>query len=150
MNSSYGVLRVVPTEEENNKDAETSAEITGLGAWDLPGSPNNAVSLSEPLYLLAESITSIGRGLNNHVVLMDPTVSREHARLTWRNGSWFIENLSAQNLLFVDNVNVPSGTQREIQPGAHVLLGQTTLQLLAPLVEGAGKAEHSSIPSMSS
>ncbi len=133
MNASYGVLRVVHTEEDTHQDA--SAENTGLGAWDLPGYAGNAASLPDPLYLLAEPSTSIGRGLNNHVVLMDPTVSREHARLTWRNGTWVIENLSAQNLLHVDKVNVPCGGQREVQPGAYLLLGQTTLQLLAPRIE---------------
>ena len=148
MNSSYGVLRVVHTEEDTNKDEETSAAITGLGAWDLPGYTGNASNLPDPIYLLAESITSIGRGLNNHVVLMDPTVSREHARLTWRNGIWFIENLSTQNLLYVDKVNVPSGSQQQIQPGAHILLGQTTLQLLAPQVEEPAKAESQSLPSV--
>jgi RsiW-degrading membrane proteinase PrsW (M82 family)/pSer/pThr/pTyr-binding forkhead associated (FHA) protein len=149
MNSSYGVLRVVPTDEDGTKNAETSAETTGLGAWELPGQAGNTVSLPEPLYLLAESITSIGRGLNNHVVLMDPTVSREHARLIWRNGIWLIENVSAQNVLSVDKVNVPSGSQREIQPGARVLLGQTTLQLLAPRVEGPTNPEHPSLPGAS-
>ncbi len=146
MNSSYGVLRVVHTEEDTNKDEETSTATTGLGAWDLPGYTGNASNLPDPIYLLAESITSIGRGLNNHVVLMDPTVSREHARLTWRNGIWFIENLSAQNLLYVDKVNIPSGSQQQIQPGAHMLLGQTTLQLLAPQVEEPAKAESQSRP----
>jgi RsiW-degrading membrane proteinase PrsW (M82 family) len=135
MNSSYGVLRVVHTDEETHKDAETGAENTGLGAWDLPGYTGNAASLPDPLYLLTEPITTIGRGLNNHVVLMDPTVSREHARLTWRNGIWLVENVSAQNLLHVDKVNLPPGNQREVQPGAYLLLGQTTLQLLAPRVE---------------
>jgi RsiW-degrading membrane proteinase PrsW (M82 family)/pSer/pThr/pTyr-binding forkhead associated (FHA) protein len=140
MDSSYGVLRVIYTEEDTPQDATTSAEATGLGAWDLPGYTSNAASLPEPLYLLTESITTIGRGLNNHVVLMDPTVSREHARLTWRNGIWLIENLSAQNLLHVDKVNVSPGSRREIEPGAHLLLGQTTLQLLAPQVERPANA----------
>jgi RsiW-degrading membrane proteinase PrsW (M82 family) len=140
MNSSYGVLRVVHTEEENSKDAAASAATTGLGAWDLPGYPGNTASLSDPIYLLTESITTIGRGLNNHVVLMDPTVSREHARLIWRNGIWLLENLSAQNLLYADKVNIPSGKQREVQPGAQIVLGQTTLQLLAPRVERPAKA----------
>jgi len=135
MNSSYGVLRVVHGEEDTNKSAQANAANTGLGAWDLPGYTGNAASLPDPLYLLTESITSIGRGLNNHVVLMDPTVSREHARLTWRNGLWLIENLSAQNLLYIDKANVAPGSQQEIRPGSLLLLGQTTLQLLAPLPE---------------
>src|SRR6185437_10386300 len=140
MNSSYGVLRVVHTEDETNKEAAASAETTGLGAWDLPGYPGNTASLPDPLYLLTESITTIGRGLNNHVVLMDPTVSREHARLIWRNGIWALENLSAQNLLHVDKVNIPPGKQREVRPGALMVLGQTTLQLLAPRGERPARA----------
>ncbi|HLV98133.1 MAG TPA: PrsW family glutamic-type intramembrane protease [Ktedonobacterales bacterium] len=139
MNSSYGVLRVVHTEEDANKEAATSAATTGLGAWDLPGYPANTASLADPLYLLTESITTIGRGLNNHVVLMDPTVSREHARLIWRNGIWVLENLSAQNLLHADKVNIPPGKQKEIRPGAQILLGQTTLQLLAARGERPAK-----------
>jgi RsiW-degrading membrane proteinase PrsW (M82 family)/pSer/pThr/pTyr-binding forkhead associated (FHA) protein len=135
MNSSYGVLRVVPPQDDTNKNTRTRAENIGLGAWDLPGYAGNTVSLPDPLYLLTESTTTIGRGLNNHVVLMDPTVSREHARLTWRNGTWLVENLSAHNLLHVDKISVPPGSQREIQPGTHLLLGQTTLQLLAPHIE---------------
>jgi RsiW-degrading membrane proteinase PrsW (M82 family) len=139
MSGSYGVLRVVHAEENTNKNLEANARYTGLGAWDLPGYTGNAVGLPDPVYLLTEPATSIGRGLNNHVVLMDPTVSREHARLSWRNEIWLIENLSTHNLLYADKVGVPPGGQQEVQPGALLVLGQTTLQLLAPLPENTAK-----------
>ncbi len=133
MSACYGVLRVVHAEEETTNAPKAEEAHNRLGAWDLPGYTGNAAGLPDPLYPVTETVTTIGRGLNNHVVLMDPTVSREHARLTWRRGSWLIENLSAHNLLLVDKSNVPPGHQREIAPGAILVLGQTTLQLLAPL-----------------
>src|SRR5215469_768883 len=40
-------------------------------------------------------VTSIGRGLQNAVVLLDPTVSREHAILRHEDTGWFIRNISA-------------------------------------------------------
>ena len=137
MSASYGVLRVVHAEDGNGKQPEPKAANLKLGAWDLPGYTGNAVGLPDPLYPLTEHSTSIGRGLNNHVVLMDPTVSREHARLTWRDGTWLIENISAHNALHVEKANVPPGRHLEVQPGALLMLGQTTLQLLAPLPEQA-------------
>ncbi len=135
MNICYGVLRVVHAEEEIPQKSRTEAGQGRLGAWDLPGYTGNAAGLPDPLYPLTEASTTIGRGLNNHVVLMDPTVSREHVRLRWRDGTWLIENLSTHNQLVVNKVIVAPGSRKEIQPGAILVLGQTTLQLLAPLTE---------------
>jgi RsiW-degrading membrane proteinase PrsW (M82 family) len=135
MNICYGVLRVVHAEEEIPQKPGTEAGQNRLGAWDLPGYAGNAAGLPDPLYPLTEANTTIGRGLNNHVVLMDPTVSREHAQLKWRNGTWIIENLSTHNQLSVNKINIAPGNRQEIQPGAILVLGQTTLQLLAPLTK---------------
>jgi RsiW-degrading membrane proteinase PrsW (M82 family)/pSer/pThr/pTyr-binding forkhead associated (FHA) protein len=137
MNASYGVLRVVHAGDDTDTASESNTAAPKLGAWDLPGYTGNAVGLPDPLYPLTERSTTIGRGLNNHVVLIDPTVSREHARLIWRKGTWLIENLSAHNTLHVNQLNVPPGSQTSVQPGALLVLGQTTLQLLAPRIEPA-------------
>jgi len=134
MNVCYGVLRVVHA-AETPPTSRAEAGQDRLGAWDLPGYTGNAASLADPPYPLTEPTTTIGRGLNNHVVLMDPTVSREHAQLKWNDGSWLIENLSIHNVLSVNKVNVPPGSRKEILPGARFVLGQTTLQLLAPLTQ---------------
>ncbi len=133
MNPSYGVLRVVHTEAEGTPPPASDTRPAGLGAWELPGYKGNPIGLPDPLYPIIESSTSIGRGINNHIVLMDPTVSREHARLIWQNGHWLLENLSAHNLLQVENSNIPPNQAKEINPGDSLTLGQTTLQLLAPL-----------------
>jgi RsiW-degrading membrane proteinase PrsW (M82 family) len=133
MNPSYGVLRIVHTEEEEHHQPASSTRPVGSGAWDLPGYKGNPIGLPDPLYPIIEASTSIGRGINNHIVLMDPTVSREHARLLWDNGHWLIENLSTHNSLHVAGVNIPPDQSKDINPGDHLTLGQTTLQLLAPL-----------------
>jgi RsiW-degrading membrane proteinase PrsW (M82 family) len=137
MNPSYGVLRIVHTEDEGNHPSASAARRTGLGAWELPGYKGNPIGLPDPLYPIIEARTSIGRGINNHIVLLDPTVSREHARLIWHNGHWLIENLSAHNLLQVEGTNVPPDQSKELHPGGCLTLGQTTLQLLAPLPDKA-------------
>ncbi|HEU5199492.1 MAG TPA: PrsW family glutamic-type intramembrane protease [Ktedonobacterales bacterium] len=135
MNACYGVLRVVHAEEETTHKSPAAGEPDRPGPWDLPGYTGNAAGLPDPLYPLTEATTTLGRGLNNHVVLMDPTVSREHARLIWRDGDWLIENLSAHNQLLANKVSIAPGSQKEIRPGSMLVLGQTTLQLLAPLHE---------------
>lgn len=134
---SYGVLREVQVTDEERAAADAPSSRDRRGAWDLPHQPGDAEGASGALYLLTERNTAIGRGLHNHVVLLDPAVSREHVRLLWQDGRWLIENVSMQNLLTIDGVGVPPGRQREIVPGARLLLGQTTLQLLAPLPEHA-------------
>src|SRR5579885_85475 len=135
MNACYGVLRIVHAEEETTHKSPAAGEPDRLGAWDLPGYTGNAAGLPDPLYPLTEATTTLGRGLNNHVVLMAPTVSREHARLIWRDGDWLIENVSTHNHLFANKVSIAPGSQKEIRPGSILVMGQTTLQLLAPLRE---------------
>ncbi len=132
MNPSYGVLRIVHTEAEEQRPT-SDTRPAGLGAWDLPGYKGNPIGLPDPLYPIVETTTTIGRGINNHIVLMDPTVSREHARLIWNNGEWLIENLSTHNSLHVEGTNIPPDQSKPIHPGDSLTLGQTTLQLLAPL-----------------
>ncbi len=77
-------------------------------------------------------VTSIGRGLHNNVVLLDPAVSREHAVLTRAQDHWSIENISPHNELDVEGHPVAQGEGTALSPGATVRLGKTVLQLLAP------------------
>ena len=76
--------------------------------------------------------TSIGRALNNDVVLMDPTVSREHARLVLDHDGWHIINLTARNIVRVNGQPVPSGSSLPMHPQDVLILGSTMLQLIAP------------------
>ncbi len=84
------------------------------------------------VYPLTATTTAIGRGLHNGVVLLDPSVSREHARLVRTGDGWWIENLSAKNALWVEGREIPPGGSQTVSPGDRLRLGRTTLQLLAP------------------
>lgn len=68
-----------------------------------------------------DAVTTLGRDVNNGIVLDDPFASAEHAVLTYRGRSWFIEDLSSTNGTFVNGVPVqglgPLGFGDEIQVG---------------------------------
>jgi hypothetical protein len=44
-----------------------------------------------------DAITSLGRDVNNTIVIDDPFASAEHAVLTYRGRGWFIEDLGSTN-----------------------------------------------------
>lgn len=68
-----------------------------------------------------DAVTTLGRDVNNAIVLDDPFASAEHAVLTFRGRSWFVEDLASTNGTFVNGVPVeglaPLGFGDEIQVG---------------------------------
>jgi RsiW-degrading membrane proteinase PrsW (M82 family) len=70
---------------------------------------------------------------------MDPTVSREHARLVKDEHGWHIFNLTAQNTVRVNGRPVPCGASLPVKPQDFLVLGSTILQLVAPQID-AGDA----------
>ncbi len=57
------------------------------------------------------------------------TVSHTHARITFTQGSYFIESLAANNPLAVNGKALPVNTRRELKPGDHLLLGRNNLAM---------------------
>jgi hypothetical protein len=57
-------------------------------------------------FTLHQDTTAIGRTQGNDVVLPDPTVSRHHARLTFRRGQWYLEDLNSSNGTYVNNIRI--------------------------------------------
>ncbi len=53
-------------------------------------------SLQKTIYPLLET-TTIGRGSDNSICLADPTVSRNHARVSFRQNDWTLEDLGSAN-----------------------------------------------------
>src|SRR5437588_4970175 len=121
MNQSYGVLRVVRV-----KPARTPANTTNtLGKYPTGWLPEDGL-----VHILSRHETSIGRALSNDVILMDPTVSREHARLVFDQTGWHVINLTARNVVRVNGRFVPSGDRLPMQPQDVLILGSTMLQLI--------------------
>lgn len=124
VSQNYGVLRVVRVRPPAN--AATDLQHKYPTGW-LPE--------ERLVHLLTRSETTIGRALNNDIILLDPTVSREHARLVWNRNGWRIFNLTLQNIVRVNGRPVPSGGSLVMRPQDFLVLGNTMLQLIAPQAE---------------
>ena len=85
----------------------------------------------------------IGRSSRAHLLLSDPALSREHARLVRREGAWFVEDLGSRNGTTHNGQRVDR--PRRLHPGDHLGLGSTTLtveEVGAPAVTLAGEGQE--------
>jgi FHA domain-containing protein len=96
-----------------------------LGRLVVVASPAGEPAAGSTLPL--DAITSLGRDVNNAIVVDDEFVSAEHAVLTFRGRTWYVEDLASTNGTFVNGSPVdgvaPLGYGDEIQ------LGQVRLRL---------------------
>lgn len=74
-----------------------------------------------------DAIASLGRDVNNSIVVDDPFVSSEHAVLTFRGRSWYLEDLGSTNGTFVNGV--PVETVASLGFGDEVQLGEVRFRL---------------------
>jgi RsiW-degrading membrane proteinase PrsW (M82 family)/pSer/pThr/pTyr-binding forkhead associated (FHA) protein len=125
MNQQYGVLRVVRV----LASAHTIASNTDTQGRSTAESWLPAEGL---VHVLTRTETTIGRALNNDVILLDLTVSREHAHLVLNEAGWHITNLTGQNVVRVNGRPVPGGGSLPVRPQDILVLGSTMLQLVAP------------------
>ena len=121
MKQNYGVLRVVRVRLPANATANLQERY-----------PSGWLPEERLVHLLTQRETTIGRALNNDIILMDPTVSREHARLLLDDAGWHILNLTSHSVVRVNGTAVPCGTSYPLQPQDILILGSTMLQLIAP------------------
>ena len=121
MKQNYGVLRVIRVRSPAN--ATTNLQDKFPSGW-LPE--------ERLVHLLTGRETTIGRALNNDIILLDPTVSREHARVVLDAYGWHIINLTAHNIVRVNGQTVESGISCPLHPQDILILGSTMLQLIAP------------------
>ncbi|HUF48749.1 MAG TPA: SpoIIE family protein phosphatase, partial [Vicinamibacterales bacterium] len=83
----------------------------------------------------------IGRSPAAGLVLPDLSVSRQHARLVRRDGTWRIEPISQTNPTFLNESLI--GAPAEVRPGDALRFGQTVLRILgAPAVGTARPREE--------
>lgn len=70
---------------------------------------------------------TIGRGEGNDIALPSKTVSRQHARLTFTDGRWFVHDLGSANGTFVNRSQVPFGVGHPLRHGDRIRVGAETL-----------------------
>ena len=66
--------------------------------------------------------TTIGRDENNNIVLPDPTISRNHARIIFENGNWAVEDLGSANGIVVRDMRLEKAF---LSPGDTYSVGRT-------------------------
>ena len=124
MNQNYGALRVVRMLISHHAPVgEAHTQGRSSGGW----LPEDGL-----VHVLTRRETALGRALNNDVILLDLSVSREHALLLLDEGGWHITNLTTQNVVRVNGRTVPGGDSLPVHPQDILVLGNTMLQLIAP------------------
>lgn len=69
---------------------------------------------------ISKTLLSIGRGLDNDLVIDDPRVSRHHAQITFRHGHYLLRDLRSTNGSFVNSQSIEAVV---LAPGDVVSIG---------------------------
>jgi hypothetical protein len=84
-------------------------------------------SLQGTTLALGQATILIGRGPECTLVLDDDYASTRHARFTFHQGTWMIEDLGSTNGTFLGRGRVEAPTP--VEPGVPVRIGRTVLEL---------------------
>jgi hypothetical protein len=99
--------------------AATHSAVAELGRLHVLASPAGDPAVGAAFSL--DAITSLGRDVNNSIVIDDPFASTEHAILTFRGRDWYVEDLGSTNGTYVNGNRVesvsPLGFGDELQIG---------------------------------
>jgi hypothetical protein len=74
-----------------------------------------------------DAIASLGRDVNNTIVVDDPFASGEHAAITFRGRSWYVEDLDSTNGTYLNGTEVAGATPMGY--GDEVQIGEVRLRL---------------------
>jgi pSer/pThr/pTyr-binding forkhead associated (FHA) protein len=100
-------------------NAASREPTTELGRLVVLASPAGEPAQGSTLAL--DAITTLGRDVNNAIVVDDQFASAQHAVLTFRGRTWYVEDLNSTNGTFVNGQPVdgvvPIGYGDEIQIG---------------------------------
>ncbi|MBN2834981.1 MAG: FHA domain-containing protein [Candidatus Delongbacteria bacterium] len=72
---------------------------------------------------------TIGRDKSNTVILDDPLVSRKHAIIEEKLGTYYIRDLDSTNSTYVNRNPLKPGEEKRLQPGSVINIGKFELQI---------------------
>ncbi|HXI46781.1 MAG TPA: FHA domain-containing protein [Candidatus Acidoferrales bacterium] len=99
-----------------------------LGRLVVLASPKGEPAVGSAFRL--DAVTTLGRDVNNSVVLEDDFASASHAALTYRGRAWYLEDFGSTNGTFVNGTPVTGLVP--VAFGDEVQLGQVRLRLERP------------------
>ncbi len=116
-----GVVRVLIRDLR----AASREPATELGRLIVLASPSGEPAVGAVFAL--DAVTTIGRDVNNAVVIEDPFASSEHCALTFRGRSWYVEDLASTNGTFLNGSQV--GGTAPMSFGDEIQVGEVRLRL---------------------
>jgi pSer/pThr/pTyr-binding forkhead associated (FHA) protein len=116
-----GVVRVLIRDLR----AASREPATELGRLIVLTSPTGEPAVGSVFAL--DAVTTIGRDVNNAIVIEDPFASSEHCALTFRGRSWYVEDLASTNGTFLNGSQV-DGTA-PMSYGDEIQVGEVRLRL---------------------
>ncbi len=115
--ASFGNTIDNPTQiKPKNKQQIAIEAIQMIGAFLIINGKRH-ITLDKP-------IISIGRHMQNDIVLDEPSVSRQHAQIRWRFGRFTINDLGSSSGTFVNRAQIQ---EIVLQTGDVILLGNASL-----------------------
>ncbi len=84
-------------------------------------------SLQGTTLALGQAAILVGRGPECTLVLEDDYASNRHARFTFHQGTWLVEDLGSTNGTYLGRSRVEAPTP--VEPGIPVRIGRTVLEL---------------------
>jgi FHA domain-containing protein len=84
-------------------------------------------------YLLASRSVMVGRDPGSDIVLIDESVSHEHARIEYREGQWWLQPTDSAGPTWVNGASVEPGQRLPVTDGDRLRFGfHTQFRLLVP------------------
>ena len=105
--------------------AASQSAVTELGRLHVLDSPAGDPPVGATFSL--DAITSLGRDVNNSIVVDDPFASTEHAILTFRGRDWYVEDLGSTNGTYVNGNRVDGVSP--LRFGDELQVGQARMRL---------------------
>ncbi len=96
-------------------------------ALEVVESPGYSEVMEKKLYPI-RTISNIGRGKENTIILNDPYVSSKHAEVFTEGGKLFLKDLNSTNKTYKNGVSV-TGIE-EIAEGDLIKIGQTMFRVI--------------------
>jgi hypothetical protein len=107
------------------------------------------LATNERVIALDNPPVSVGRSLDNDVILQQPSVSRHHAQVIFRHGRWLLRDLGSTHGSWVNGHRLGAGQDCILRAGDVVSLGDAVLEVRRPstgLVRRAGRSGSEAPP----
>ncbi len=80
--------------------------------------------VNSQIYPLTKKTTTIGRKLGNDIVIQDPLISREHAKITKTSQTYMLQDLNSTSGTYINQNKVSQG---ELYSGDVILLANVPI-----------------------